>query len=77
VVSCLTTSGSTDAEFKADFRISRNTFEKLLIRIGPTLEASCDTGRKKMKARKQLLAVLWLLATPDSYRYKYAFLATE
>lgn len=64
----ITIPNSTDKEFKADFRMKRSTFEKLLCTIGSLLDAPSHTGRRKISARRQLLAVIWLLATPDSYR---------
>lgn len=65
----LTIPMSTAKEFQNDFRISRRSFERLLLLIGPSLSARSNTGRKKIDAEKQLLAVLWLLATPECYRY--------
>jgi hypothetical protein len=61
---------ATAKEFQNDFRITRTSFQRLLELIGPTLSASGNVGRKKIAAEKQLLAVIWLLATPDSYRYE-------
>ncbi|XP_043282199.1 protein ALP1-like [Venturia canescens] len=44
------------------------TFESLEVRLSPEIFVTNDTGRPMVPARIQLLSVLWLLATPDSYR---------
>lgn len=58
-----------DTQFKSHFRISRYCFEVLLGLIGTTLLRQSPIGRRTINPQKQLLAVLWLLATPDSFRY--------
>ena len=65
-----TIADSSDEDFRKDFRITRGTFELLHSRIGGMLDYRCASGigRNKIDSRKQLLAVLWLLATPSSYR---------
>lgn len=56
-------------EFQQHFRISRVHFQELLNSLSPSLERQAGScGRKRIPANKQLLSVLWLLATPDSYR---------
>ena len=64
----VTVSMFNEKEFQEDFRLPRRTYERLLELIRPFLETTAQTGRRKMNAEKQLLAVIWLLATPDSYR---------
>lgn len=56
-------------EFQQHFRMTRVHFQELLNCFSQSLErqeGSC--GRLRIPAKKQLLSVLWLLATPDSYR---------
>jgi hypothetical protein len=67
----ITVEGSNDSEFQQDFSMPRQSFDMLLARIGPMLSSHPETlmGRLRIDAKKQLLAVIWLLATPDSYRY--------
>ncbi|XP_018374036.1 PREDICTED: putative nuclease HARBI1 [Trachymyrmex cornetzi] len=40
----------------------------LLTILGPNLENNLNIGRPTTSVEKQLLSVIWLLATPDSYR---------
>ncbi|XP_039310273.1 putative nuclease HARBI1 [Solenopsis invicta] len=60
-------SNYTNRQFQSHFRITRTAFEVLLTILGPNLE-NLDTGRPTTSVEKQLLSVIWLLATPDSYR---------
>lgn len=62
----VTIRNSTDKEFQSHFRMTRQTF-KMLLEI-THLENTATTGRPTILAEKQLLTILWLLATPDSYR---------
>lgn len=55
-------------QFRQHFRIIPTTFETLLNKLAPMLSSIGSTGRPVTSPRIQLLAVLWLLATPDSYR---------
>jgi len=41
--------------------------------LGPNLENNLGTGRPTTSVEKQLLSVIWLLATPDSYRYVFVY----
>ena len=50
-------------QFKEHFRMKPDAFENLENLVGARLSAL-----SKIPIRKQLLAVIWLLATPDSYR---------
>ncbi|XP_019697447.1 uncharacterized protein LOC109503950 [Harpegnathos saltator] len=63
---------STSTEFQRHFRLSFEAFEYLLGQVGPLLNSTGDkskqTGRPPIDPRKQLLSVIWILATPDSYR---------
>ncbi|KYN08189.1 Putative nuclease HARBI1, partial [Cyphomyrmex costatus] len=61
-------SNYTNHQFQSHFRITRTTFEVLLTILGPNLENNLDTGRPTTSVEKQLLSMIWLLATPDSYR---------
>lgn len=55
-------------QFKEHFRISPAIFETVENRLGNLLSRQSAVGRLTIPVRKQLLATLWLLATPDSYR---------
>lgn len=59
---------STTVEFQSHFRLSLQAFNWLLERIGPNIY-NASVGRKTVQPKIQVLAVLWLLATPESYRY--------
>ncbi|XP_071634449.1 uncharacterized protein [Temnothorax longispinosus] len=58
----------TFKQFQENFRMSAPAFERLLTVIAPLLENRTGTGRPTTKIEKQLLAVVWLLATPDCFR---------
>lgn len=58
----------TDRQFQSHFRISRTTFEYVLPLIVNLIRKVSVIGRLAVNYEKQFLAVLWLLATPDSYR---------
>lgn len=53
-----------DNEFRENFRLSREAFHFTLDRIIQIFNGREDP----IKIEKELLAVMWLLATPDSYR---------
>lgn len=55
-------------QFKEHFRMTPNCFYLLENKLSPILVNLNSTGRPCVPPRVQLLAVLWLLATPDSYR---------
>lgn len=55
------------SEFQSHFRMSLAAFNSLCDQIIPML-STYTTGRPMKNRRKQILAVIWLLATPDSYR---------
>lgn len=54
-------------EFQSHFRMTFETFEHLLSILNPILERH-TSGPLSVPPKKQVLAVIWLLATPDSYR---------
>lgn len=60
----------SDRTFRSHFRISKTTFNNLCHLLGPRLASNVDgqDGRPNTPIEKQILPVLWLLATPDSYR---------
>ncbi|TGZ57223.1 putative nuclease HARBI1 [Temnothorax longispinosus] len=58
----------TFKQFQENFRMSAPAFEILLAVIAPLLENRTGTGRPTTRIEKQLLAVVWLLATPDCFR---------
>ena len=65
----MTVKTSTDEEFQRDFRLTRTTFYRMLELVSSHLSGSTsEMGRPKTDAERQLLAVLWLLATLDSYQ---------
>lgn len=55
-------------QFREHFRITRTTYENLEQILTPYLIRTAESGRFTSDVRTQLLAVLWLLATPDSFR---------
>lgn len=55
-------------EFQMNFRMSPEAFDALFNQILPILTRESATGRPLKNPRKQLLAVICILATPDSYR---------
>lgn len=59
---------STASEFQSHFRITITSFQWLLNRIAPLLESVRAAGHQTTDPKRQLLAFLWLLATPDSFR---------
>lgn len=61
--------GYSAKEFKSHFRISRQSFDKLVPIVDSKIEKICLLGRPMIPTERQLLATLWILATPDSYRY--------
>lgn len=44
-------------------------FESLENRIGPLLFNNDSLGRPAIPVRIQLLSTIWVLGTPDSFRY--------
>ncbi|KAI4468091.1 hypothetical protein MML48_2g00016492 [Holotrichia oblita] len=54
-----------NTQFQMHFRIQKQTLSKLVPIINQQIEKS-NLGRPRNDIEKQLLAVLWLLATPDS-----------
>ncbi|KAJ3655867.1 hypothetical protein Zmor_014976 [Zophobas morio] len=58
----------TAREFQQHFRITIDAYEHLIQMVGPLLKRKNYKGRFTINVEKQLLAVIWLLATPDSYR---------
>ncbi|KAK9737030.1 DDE superfamily endonuclease [Popillia japonica] len=64
-----TIGNSLDREFQQHSRMNRVTYNQLLVRLTPSLEKQEGAvGRKRIPVERQLLAVLWLFSTPDSYR---------
>lgn len=57
-----------ETQFQQNFRLSREAFEFLLQIIMLKMENDPRPGRKTIPVKHQLLAIVWLLATPDSYR---------
>lgn len=58
----------TAIEFQSHFRITLNSFEWLLRRMGPLLKSQRAAGRQTTDPKLQLLSFLWLIGTPDSFR---------
>jgi len=59
---------STASEFQSHFRVTITSFQWLLNRIAPLLQSVREAGHQTTDPKRQLLAFLWLLATPDSFR---------
>ncbi|KAI4455532.1 dna-directed rna polymerases i ii and iii subunit rpabc2 [Holotrichia oblita] len=58
----------TEQQFQQHFRLSRPAYKVLVVKLGPKLLRKGNIGRKTISTEKQLLSVLWVFATPDSYR---------
>lgn len=58
----------SDKVFRQHFRMTKTTFENLERRLTPALIRIGRKGRPMIPVKKQLLSVIWLLATPDSFR---------
>lgn len=59
----------TGSQFRMHFRITIEGFEAILGKIGPHLHKDqVGAGRPRVHPKEQLLSVLWILATPDSFR---------
>ncbi|XP_020299270.1 protein ANTAGONIST OF LIKE HETEROCHROMATIN PROTEIN 1-like [Pseudomyrmex gracilis] len=58
----------TGKQFKEYFRMKKTTFENLERILTPYLIRTANSGRCTLNVHTQLLAVLWLLATLDSFR---------
>lgn len=56
-----------EQSFQENFRLTRNAYELVLQEVNQNWKDE-PLGRKQISINRQLLAVLWLLATPDSYR---------
>lgn len=63
----------TIRQFRSHFRITPETANELENKIAPLLVRAGLEGRLPINPRTQILATLWILATPDSYRYKLLF----
>lgn len=57
-----------ELQFQQNFRMNREAFENLLIIVSSKIPSNEGPGRPTIPAKKQLLAIIWLLATPESYR---------
>lgn len=54
--------------FRQHFCMTRTTYENLEQRLTSALTKIEKEGRPMIPVRNQLLSVIWLLATPDSFR---------
>lgn len=57
--------------FRSHFRLTKTTFINLCYLVGPEMAPNVEggrPGRPNTSIERQVLPVLWLLATPDSYR---------
>lgn len=64
----ITVPGFSDKQFQSHFRVTRTTFERLMTIIGNKLQKQGGRGRMRIDPEKQVLSIIWLLATPESYR---------
>ena len=59
----------SDKDFRADFRISKATFQQLVVELSPTLQYDeRPDGKEGLNVRKQILVFLWYIANQDSMR---------
>jgi hypothetical protein len=63
--------GYCDSQFQENFRMSRYAFDKLQ---GLVSKIFLDADLSISLLQNDLLAVIWLLATPDSFRYYIAII---
>lgn len=59
----------TYCEFQQHFRMPVEAFEKLLSLVGCVLQNETGTRQDSNILKRDMLAVIWLLATPDSFRF--------
>ncbi|XP_049429633.1 uncharacterized protein LOC125887123 [Epinephelus fuscoguttatus] len=57
-----------DEEWKAQFRVSRDTFDYLLERIGPAIKRRRTNYRVPIEPRRRLAITLWWFARSGEYR---------
>ncbi len=63
--------------FRSHFRLTKTTFTNICNLIGPVMAPNLDAsrhGRPNTPIEKQILPVLWILATPESYRFVQSIL---
>lgn len=60
--------GFTMQQFQQHFRVKIEAYEYLLNVLGPQLKRQAEVGRPTVDVERQILAVIWILATPDLYR---------
>jgi hypothetical protein len=60
----------SEIQFQENFRMNRAAFEKLQ---GLVANIYLQTNTSTDSMKRDLLAVIWLLATPDSFRYLFIF----
>ena len=59
----------SDKDFRADFSISRATFEQLVVELSPTLQYDeRPDGKEGLNVRKQKFVFLWYIANQDIMR---------
>jgi hypothetical protein len=64
-----TVSSYSAKRFQQHFRITIDIYETLLNVIGLQLERKNNRARNTINVETHILSVLWLLATPNSYRW--------
>ncbi|XP_033738912.1 putative nuclease HARBI1 [Pecten maximus] len=59
----------TETDFRRDFRVCKNTFERLIAELTPAIEYTIrESGKEGLPVRKQLLVYLWYISNQDSIR---------
>jgi predicted DNA-binding protein YlxM (UPF0122 family) len=59
----------SDIQFRADFRISKVTFERLVLELSPLIEYDDrPDGKEALDVRKQILVFMWYISNQDSMR---------
>lgn len=64
----------SSSTFRSHFRLTKKTFENLCQILGPVIAPKAEAngvGYPQTCIEKQILPVLWLLATPDSFRFVF------
>lgn len=63
----------TSCEFQQNFRMPPEAFEKVFALVGSTLGNDTGMVHNSNILKRDMLAVIWLLVTPESFRFVHFF----
>lgn len=63
----------SDIEFQQNFRLTTGAFELFLHQIGPHMPKNIVGRPQQLSTEKQILAIIWLLANPECFRFLILF----